>query len=229
MARQYWPKGDAIGKRFKIGGINTDNPWLTVVGIYDNVRQGGLDRDPRPWFIRPYNQAGWPWVSIVTRTAAAPGSFSDPVKKAIAVIEPNQPVSDIKTMDQVVGDSVSSRRFPMLLLSGFAIVALLLAAVGIAGVVAYSVVQRTQEIGVRMALGAETRHVLQLVVGHSLWWTIAGVIAGVAASIRSPADASGPGLRCHTHRSSGARDRLAAARHRVAGGVATFRRAAPRA
>ena len=183
MARRYWPKGDAIGKRFKIGGINTDNPWLTVVGIYDNVRQGGLDRDPRPWFIRPYNQAGWPWVSIVTRTAAAPGSFSDPVKKAIAVIEPNQPVSDIKTMDQVVGDSVSSRRFPMLLLSGFAIVALLLAAVGIAGVVAYSVVQRTQEIGVRMALGADTRHVLQLVVGHSLWWTIAGVIAGVAASI----------------------------------------------
>ena len=183
MARRYWPKGDAIGKRFKIGGINTDNPWLTVVGIYDNVRQGGLDRDPRPWFIRPYNQAGWPWVSIVTRTAAAPGSFSDPVKKAIAVIEPNQPVSDIKTMGQVVGDSVSSRRFPMLLLSGFAIVALLLAAVGIAGVVAYSVVQRTQEIGVRMALGADTRHVLQLVVGHSLWWTIAGVIAGVAASI----------------------------------------------
>jgi len=183
MARRYWPKGDAIGKRFKIGGINTDNPWLTVVGIYDNVRQGGLDRDPRPWFIRPYNQAGWPWVSIVTRTAAAPGSFSDPVKKAIAVIEPNQPVSDIKTMDQVVGDSVSSRRFPMLLLSGFAIVALLLAAVGIAGVVAYSVVQRTQEIGVRMALGADTRHVLQLVVGLSLRWTIAGVIAGVAASI----------------------------------------------
>jgi predicted permease len=183
MARRFWPKGDAIGKRFKIGGINTDNPWLTIVGIYDNVRQGGLDSDPRPWFIRPYNQAGWPWVSIVTRTAAAPSSFSDPVKKAIAVIEPNQPVSDIKTMDQVVGDSVSSRRFPMLLLSGFAIVALLLAAVGIAGVVAYSVVQRTQEIGVRMALGADTRHVLQLVVGHSLWWTIAGVIAGVAASI----------------------------------------------
>ncbi len=183
MARRYWPKGDAIGKRFKIGGINTDNPWLTVVGIYDNVRQGGLDRDPRPWFIRPYNQAGWPWVSIVTRTAAAPSSFSDPVKKAMAVIEPNQPVSGIKTMNQVVGDSVSSRRFPMLLLSGFAIVALLLAAVGIAGVVAYSVVQRTQEIGVRMALGADARHVLQLVVGHSLRWTIAGVIAGVAASI----------------------------------------------
>jgi putative ABC transport system permease protein len=182
MARQYWPKGDAVGKRFKIGGVNSDNPWLTVVGVYDNVRQRGLDSDPRPWFIRPYNQAGWPWVSIVTKTAAAPASFTEPVKKAIAIVEPNQPVSDIRTMDQVVGDSVSSRRFPMLLLSGFAVVALLLAAVGIAGVVAYSVVQRTPEIGVRMALGADTRHVLQLVVGHSLWWTLAGVIGGLAAS-----------------------------------------------
>ncbi len=183
MARQFWPKGDAVGKRFKIGGVNTDNPWLTVVGIYDNVRQGGLDRDPRPWFIRPYNQAGWPWVSILTKTAAAPASFADPVKKAIAIVEPNQPVSGIRTMDQVVGDSVSSRRFPMLLLTGFAVVALLLAAVGIAGVVAYSVVQRTQEIGLRIALGADTRHVLQLVVGHSLWWTMAGVVAGLVASV----------------------------------------------
>jgi putative ABC transport system permease protein len=182
MARQYFPNGDAVGKRIKIGGVNTDNPWMTIVGVYDNVRQGGLDRDPRPWFIRPYNQAGWPWLSIVTKTAAAPASFIDPVKNGIRMAEPNQPVSDVRTMDQVVGDSVSSRRFPMLLLSGFALVALLLAAVGIAGVVAYSVVQRTQEIGVRMALGAETRHVLQLVVGHSLWWTLGGVAIGVAAS-----------------------------------------------
>jgi putative ABC transport system permease protein len=182
MARQFWPKGDAVGKRFKIGGVNTDNPWLTVVGVYDNVRQRGLDSDAQRWFIRPYSQAGWPWMSIVAKTAAAPASFAGPVKKAIALIEPNQPVSAIRTMDQVVGDSVSSRRFPMLLLSGFATLALILAAVGIAGVVAYSVVQRTQEIGVRMALGAETRHVLQLVVGHSFRWTLAGVLGGVVAS-----------------------------------------------
>jgi ABC-type antimicrobial peptide transport system permease subunit len=92
-------------------------------------------------------------------------------------------VSDIRTMSQVVGDSISSRRFPMLLLTGFAALALVLAAVGIAGVVAYAVVQRTQEIGVRMALGAEARHVLQLVVGHSFWWTLAGVAAGIVASL----------------------------------------------
>jgi putative ABC transport system permease protein len=183
MARRFWPNGDAVGRRFKIGGINTDNPWLTVVGVFDNVREDGLDQEPRPSFIRPYSQAGWPWMSIVTKTAAAPGSFTTVVKKAIAIVEPNQPVSDIRTMDQVVGASVSARRFPMLLLSAFATLALILAAVGIAGVVAYSVVQRTQEIGVRMALGAETRHVLQLVIGHSLRWTLAGVIAGLAGSL----------------------------------------------
>jgi putative ABC transport system permease protein len=182
MAREFWPKAEAVGRRFKIGGVNSDNPWLTVVGVYDDVRQRGLDRDTRPWFIRPYNQAGWPWMSIVTKTAAAPASFTSPVKKAIAIIEPNQPVSDIRTMDQVVGASVSSRRFPMLLLSGFASLALLLAAIGIAGVVAYSVVQRTQEIGVRMALGAETHHVLRLVVGQTLWWILVGVVGGVVAS-----------------------------------------------
>jgi putative ABC transport system permease protein len=182
MARRFWPKDDALGRRFKIGGVSSDNPWLTVVGIYDNVRHRGLDADPQPWFIRPYNQAGWPWMSIVTKTAAAPAALADPVKRVIAIIEPDQPVSYIRTMDQIVGDSVSSRRFPMLLLSSFAGLALILAAVGVAGVVAYSVVQRTQEIGVRMALGADARHVLQLVVGHSLWWTLAGVIGGIAAS-----------------------------------------------
>jgi putative ABC transport system permease protein len=183
MARQFWSNGDAVGKRFKIGGVNSDNPWLTVAGIYANVRQQGLDREPRPSFIRPYSQAGWPWMSIVTKTAAAPASFPGPVKKALAIVEPHQPVSDIRTMSQVVGDSISSRRFPMLLLTGFAALALVLAAVGIAGVVAYAVVQRTQEIGVRMALGAEARHVLQLVVGHSFWWTLAGVAAGIVASL----------------------------------------------
>ena len=183
MAREFWANGDAVGKRFKIGGVNADNPWLTVVGVYADVRQQGLDRDPRRAFVRPYSQAGWPWMSIVTKTAAAPASFTSSVKKALAIVEPNQPVSDIRTMDQVVGDSVSSRRFPMLLLTGFAGLALLLAAVGIAGVVAYSVVQRTREIGVRMALGAEARHVLQLVVRHSFWWTLAGIAAGIVASL----------------------------------------------
>jgi putative ABC transport system permease protein len=183
MARRFWPGEDAVGKRFKIGQFADTAPWLTVVGVYENVHQEALDQDTRPQFMRPYNQAGWPFLSIVAKTAAAPLAFSAPLKKALAIVEPNQPVSGIRTMDEVVSGSVASRRFPMLLLTGFAILALVLAAVGIAGVVGYSVVQRTQEIGVRMALGAQPRDVLRLIVGHSLSWTFAGVVVGMIAAV----------------------------------------------
>jgi putative ABC transport system permease protein len=182
MARRDWPGQDAVGKRFKIGLYGSDGPWLTVVGVFKNVRQFGLDSDPGPWFLRPYQQAAWPFMSIVVKTAAAPMSFATPVKQALAIVEPNQPVSGVRTMEDVVGTSVSSRRFPMLLLTLFGVLALVLAAVGIAGVVGYSVVRRTQEIGLRMALGAQRRDVLRLVLGQSLIWTIVGVICGVVAA-----------------------------------------------
>ena len=182
FAKRSWPNEDAVGKRFKIGGVGSDNPWMTVVGVFRDVRQGGLASQTRPSFMRPYTQAAWPVMSIVTRTASAPGTFIAPVKKALAIIEPTQPVVGGRTMEEVIGRSVDSRRFPMLLLSGFALLALVLAAVGIAGVVGYSVVQRTQEIGLRMALGAQSGDVLRLVIGHMLSWTMLGLAVGVAAS-----------------------------------------------
>ena len=182
MAQRDWPGEDAVGKRFKIGRTGSDSPWLTVVGVFKNVRRSGLDSEPGPWFMRPYQQAGWPLISIVVRTASAPSTFITPVKRALATVEPNQPVSTVRTMEDVVGLSISARRFPMLLLTGFGVLALVLASVGIAGVVSYSVAQRTQEIGVRMALGAQHRDVLRLIVGHLLAWTAAGVVAGLAAA-----------------------------------------------
>jgi putative ABC transport system permease protein len=182
MARRDWPGQDAVGKRFKIGLYGSDGPWLTVVGVFKNVRQFGLDSEPGPWFLRPYHQAAWPFMSIVVKTASAPASFVAPVKQALKIVEPNQPVSGIRTMEDVIGTSVSSRRFPMLLLTLFGVLALVLAAVGIAGVVGYSVVRRTQEIGLRMALGAHRGDVLRLVLGQSLIWTIVGVACGVAAA-----------------------------------------------
>jgi putative ABC transport system permease protein len=182
MAKRFWPDENAVGKRFKIGRVGGDAPWLTVVGVFRNVRHWSLDSEVGPSFLRPYSQAGWPSMSIVAKTASAPAAFVTPIKNALAAIEPSQPVSSIRTMEDVVGTSVASRRFPMLLLSGFALLALVLAAVGIAGVVGYSVVQRTQEIGVRMALGAQASDVLRLVLGHSLSWTLIGVAVGVVAS-----------------------------------------------
>jgi putative ABC transport system permease protein len=182
MAKRFWPKESAVGKRFKIGQFTADAPWLTVVGVMKDFRHGGLDAELRSWFVRPYSQAGWPVMTIVTKTAMAPRTLIDQVKAAIARVEPNRPVTGVRTMEEVASASVSSRRFPMFLLSGFALLALVLAAVGIAGVVGHSVVQRTQEIGVRMALGAQPRDVLRLVLGHSLAWTLLGIVAGVIAA-----------------------------------------------
>jgi putative ABC transport system permease protein len=182
MAARFWPNEDAIGKRFKIGRIGSDNPWLTVAGVFTDIRHWGLDSETGPSFIRPYSQAAWPSMSVVVKTASAPAAFVTPVKAALRSIEPNQPVSTVRTMEEIVGTSVASRRFPMILLSGFALLALVLSAVGIAGVVGYSVVQRTPEIGVRVALGAQTGDVLRLVLGHSIAWTLGGIAVGLILS-----------------------------------------------
>jgi putative ABC transport system permease protein len=128
-------------------------------------------------------QAGWPVMAVVLRTAGAPRTFTAPVKKAIADVLPDWPVSGFQTMEEVVHDSTGSRRFPMLLLSVFSVVALALAAVGIVGVVGHSVTQRTHEIGLRMALGAGTLDVLRLVVSGNMLWVLAGLAVGVAGSV----------------------------------------------
>jgi putative ABC transport system permease protein len=183
LAKRHWPGETAVGKRLKIGRASDDAPWLTVVGVFADFRHGGLDSEPRPMFFRPYQQAGWPVMTVVTKTSTAPGSLARPITRALAVMEPDQPVSSVQTMEEVVGESLAARRFPMLLLSGFALLALVLAAVGIAGVVGYSVLQRTPEIGVRVALGAQPADVLRLVIGHSLIWALGGVAVGLIGCV----------------------------------------------
>jgi putative ABC transport system permease protein len=180
MARAYWPNEDPVGRAVRLGG--TDGPRLTVVGVVGDVHFLGLDAPVRRQFFRPYMQAGWPVMSILVRTINTPGMFTAPVKQALASVLPDWPVSGVVTMEEVVHDSTGSRRFPMLLLSVFSVLALVLAAVGIVGVVGHSVAQRTREIGIRMALGAESLDVLRLMVNGSMLWVLVGLGVGVAGS-----------------------------------------------
>lgn len=182
LSKEYWPGESPIGKRIKIGGYNSDNSWLTIVGVAQDVRQGGLDQKASGEFFRPYNQAAWPMMTIVVRTIPGTASLINPIKQALSRIEPDRGVSGIRTMEEVISNSFGAKRFPMLLLLTFSLVALLLAAVGISGVVAFSVSQRTREIGIRMALGAQDRDVLRLILFRNMSAALIGVGLGLLSS-----------------------------------------------
>jgi putative ABC transport system permease protein len=183
MARRYWPGQDAVGKRIGAGRIQRPEDWFQVIGVVKDVRQFELTADPRPQMYLSYRQMGFfPSDDLVVKTNVDPASLAATVRNAVWEIDKDQPVSNIRTMDEILLQSIARQRFSMLLLAIFAGVALTLAAVGIYGVMSYSVAQRTHEIGIRMALGAQTGAVLKLAVGYGLKLVIAGVAIGLIAA-----------------------------------------------
>ena len=182
-AKRYWPGEDPIGKRIKLGRPDSANPWMTVVGVVGNVRHFGLDDNARREMFRPYTQAAWPVMTVTTRTATEPTAYARTVRAALQTIDPDLPVSRVTTMEAVETRSTGSRRFPMMLLSAFGAVALVLAVIGVYGVVSYIVTQRTREIGIRVALGARRAEVLRLVVGGALRPVVAGLVVGVVGAV----------------------------------------------
>ena len=183
MARRFWPNEDAVGKRISAGRVRSDADWIQVVGVVKDVRQFELNAEPRPQMYLSYRQGGFfAPRDLVVKTDVDPTSMAATVRRAVWEIDKDQPVSNIQTMDQILADSIARQRFSMLLLAIFAVVALVLAGVGIYGVRSYSVAQRTHEIGIRMALGAQTPAVLKLAVGYGMKLVIAGIVIGLIAA-----------------------------------------------
>jgi predicted permease len=184
LARKYFPNQDPIGKHIKEGGAERpNNPWMTIVGVVGDVKYVGLNNEADPGLYLSYLQGPWPDAFVYVRTSNAPLTLGPAVQSVVWSLDKNLPVDELASMDQIMSKSVSEPRFRSVLLGAFATVALLLAAIGIYGVMSYMVNERTHEMGIRMALGAQPSNVLRLVVGRGALLTGAGVCLGLIASI----------------------------------------------
>jgi putative ABC transport system permease protein len=182
LARRIWPGEDPIGKRVKQGWPESQAPWREVVGVVADVKLNGLERDTPMQTYMPLVQEPWRQVGLAVRTVGDPLNAANAVEGAIHSIDKDLPVSTIRSMEQLLGISLAQRRLTMTLLLSFAALALLLASVGIYGVISYSVRQRTRELGIRMALGAKRRDVLKMILAQGLKLALIGVAIGLLAA-----------------------------------------------
>jgi len=181
MAAKYWPGEDPIGKRVKIS-YNDSGP-REIVGIAGDVKQTNLTDAVAPQMYTPFVQAPWPFLTAVAKTTAAPEAAAGSMRQALAHLDPEQAAGELRTFDQYLARSIATPRFTAILLGTFAALALLLAGFGLYGVMAYSVAQRSREIGIRMALGARSADVRSLVVRQAVWLGAAGLVIGIAGAL----------------------------------------------
>jgi predicted permease len=184
MARRSWPSGDPVGKRFKAGPPESDDPWYTVVGVVADMRRQGPEREPFPQMFVSLAQFPPQSADLVIRTSSnEPEALAGAVRAAVHAVEKNAPLYGVAPLEQRLGIYLTQRRFQTSLLTGFSIVALLMAAVGIYGLVQYSIEARTQEIGIRVAVGAQSGKIFRMILGEGLKLSLAGMMLGLLGAL----------------------------------------------
>jgi predicted permease len=184
MAQKYWPGEDPIGKQVGPGSVRY--PASLIVGIVANVKHLSLRDDPEPEMYVPYTQRPWPSMlsmQVVLRVRGDPASAMSAARAALHSLDPDLPLGKLSTLAALVDHSMTQPRFSMLLVSAFGVLAVVLTSIGMYGMVSYSVAQRTREIGIRMALGAERHDVFTMVIGQGAWLAFAGIALGLAGAL----------------------------------------------
>ncbi len=184
MVRRYWPNSDPIGKRISFNSLTDSSvQWIQVVGVVGHMVHEGLDAQKRIQVYFPLAQNDLPFLGLTVRTAGDPLAALGTVRAAVRSVDPDLPVAGVETMERLIDQSTGSRRFAMLLLGGFALLAMVLASIGLYGVMSYTVTQRSRELGVRLALGADPRAVLGLVLGQGFRLALTGVVLGLVVAV----------------------------------------------
>jgi predicted permease len=184
MARRSWPGHDPVGRRFKLGPRDSDRRWYTVVGVVANMRRQGLEREPFPQMFVSLAQSPPPRsVDLFIQTSSDdPLAMAGTLRAAVRRVEKNAPIFGVAPLEQQLGTYLTQRRFQTSLLTGFSVVALLMAAVGIYGLIQYSIATRTQEIGLRMAIGAQAGDIFRMIIGEGLTLSLTGLALGLVGA-----------------------------------------------
>jgi len=185
LARLYWPNESALGKRVKVGGMDSKTPWMTIVGVVRHVHYGSLEANSRVEMYWPFAQQPYPQsqLDLAVRTVGDPRSLATMIQREVQALDPDQPLFHVRPMEEWMADSVARRRLALILLASFAGLALLLAAVGIYGTTSFSVAQQTRDIGVRRALGAQRGDVFRLVLREGVTTVAIGAAVGIAGAL----------------------------------------------